>query len=157
MIRTQKLIWLGLASVVLFLDQLSKTMALQHLNFNQQTPVMPLFNWYLDYNQGAAFSMLSDRPELAHLVFSSIALLVTVALVVWLVRLPVQQKSTAFSLALIIGGALGNLVDRLRLGYVVDFIQWYYEQWYWPTFNVADAAICVGAVLLALAVMREKA
>ena len=105
-------------------------------------------NWTLAFNTGAAFSFLHDAGGWQRWLFSVLAVGVSAVLIVWLRRLPRGEWRTALPLALVIGGALGNLVDRVRFGRVTDFIEVYYQQWSWPAFNVADSAISVGAVLL---------
>ena len=107
-----------------------------------------MFSWFnltLQHNTGAAFSFLSDAGGWQRYFFSGIAVVISVALVIWLYRLPAKQWLLALSLGLILGGALGNLWDRLVLGYVVDFISVHYRGWYFPAFNIADSAITVGA------------
>jgi signal peptidase II len=140
--------WLGLSAVVVVLDQLTKQMAEALLVYAQPVAVLPSFNLTLLYNRGAAFSFLSDASGWQRWFFVSVSLIVSVALAFWLYRLKPQQRLLALALALVLGGAVGNLIDRLWLGHVIDFIQLYYSDFYWPAFNVADSAITVGAVLL---------
>ena len=142
-------IWLLLSALVIALDQLTKHIALALLQPLQPREVIPGFlNWTLAFNTGAAFSFLHDAGGWQRWLFSALAIAVCGVLVVWLRRLPRADWRTALPLALVIGGALGNLVDRLRFGHVTDFIEVYHRQWSWPAFNVADSAISVGAVLL---------
>ena len=144
-------IWLLLSALVIALDQLTKHIALALLQPLQPREVIPGFlNWTLAFNTGAAFSFLHDAGGWQRWMFSALAIAVCGVLVVWLRRLPRADWRTALPLALVIGGALGNLVDRLRFGHVTDFIEVYHRQWSWPAFNVADSAISVGAVLLIL-------
>ncbi len=140
--------WLWLAAVVVVLDQFSKWLASSYLDMFQPVAVMPMFNLTLMHNTGAAFSFLSDAGGWQRWFFTILAVVVSIVLVIWLKRLPRHDRAQALGLALILGGAIGNLIDRVRLGYVVDFIQVYYDKYYWPTFNIADSAITVGAVLL---------
>lgn len=142
--------WLGVALVVAVLDQLTKGAASAWLDYGAPHPVVPGFNLTLLHNTGAAFSLLDDASGWQRWFFSGIAVLVGGVVVAWLATLERGQVWAASALAFILGGALGNLVDRLRLGHVVDFIQVYYERWYFPAFNLADAAISVGAVMLIL-------
>jgi signal peptidase II len=109
-----------------------------------------LLNWTLAFNTGAAFSFLQDAGGWQRWLFTFLAVAVSSVLVIWLSRLSRRDWRTALPLALVIGGALGNLIDRVRLGHVTDFIEVYYRHWSWPAFNVADSAISVGAVLLIL-------
>ncbi len=142
--------WLLLSAVVVVLDLWTKALASEYLLMYQPLPVFPGFNLTLMHNEGAAFSFLSTAGGWQRWFLSIIAAVVSVVIVVWLVRLKARQHWLALALALVLGGALGNLWDRLTLGYVVDFIQVYYREWYWPAFNIADSAIFVGAVILVL-------
>ena len=140
--------WLWLSFAVIVLDQLTKYVATDLLIYAEPVAVMPFFNLTLLHNTGAAFSFLSDAGGWQRWFFALLAIGVSAGIIVWISRLESKQKWLAIALALIVGGALGNLWDRLYFGYVVDFIQIYYEQWYWPAFNIADSAISVGAVML---------
>lgn len=140
--------WLWLSFVVIVLDQLTKYVATDLLIYAEPVAVIPFFNLTLLHNTGAAFSFLSDAGGWQRWFFALMAVGVSAGIIVWISRLESKQKWLAIALALIVGGALGNLWDRLYFGYVVDFIQLYYEQWYWPAFNIADSAISVGAVML---------
>ncbi|MGV6858174.1 MAG: signal peptidase II [bacterium] len=142
-----KFLWLSLLVVVL--DQASKYSAHHLLELHQPVPVITgFFNLFLAYNEGAAFSFLSDAGGWQRWFFTALAASVSVILVIWLHRLKQDEKITAWALALILGGAVGNLIDRVLLGHVIDFIQWHYKDHYWPAFNIADSAITLGAVLL---------
>jgi len=140
--------WLWLALLVIVLDQLSKVVVSSWLQLYESVAVLPFFSVTLLHNPGAAFSFLADAGGWQHWFFTAIALFVSVVITVWLRRLPAEEKWQAAALALILGGALGNVIDRLRLGYVVDFLDFYYQQWHWPAFNIADSAITVGVALL---------
>lgn len=142
--------WFALAFGVCLLDQLTKFAASASLQYAVPHAVLPSFNLTLLHNTGAAFSMLHDAAGWQRWLFSGIAMLVTAGLSWWLVRMDRSDRLEVLALALILGGAVGNLVDRLRLGYVVDFIQVYYQQYSFPAFNIADSAISVGAFLLLL-------
>lgn len=142
--------WYGLALVVIVLDQYTKGLASSALEYGQPVRVFSWFNFTLQHNTGAAFSFLSDAGGWQRYFFSAVAIGISVVLAVWLYRMPRQQHLLALSLGLILGGALGNLWDRLVLGYVVDFISVHYENRYFPAFNVADSAISVGAALMLL-------
>lgn len=139
--------WFGLAGLVVVLDQFSKWIVLNHVEFGQTIYVAPFWNWVLTYNPGAAFSFLADQPGWQRWLFTVLALAVSGWIALELRRHP-GQKLLSLALALIMGGALGNVIDRVRFGAVVDFIQWHVAGYYWPAFNVADSAITVGAVLL---------
>ena len=139
-----------LSGSVIALDQITKFLAETLLTFHQPVPVLPSFNLLLTYNTGAAFSFLADAGGWQRWFFLGLGLLVSIGLIVWLRRLKPTETRLATALALILGGAIGNLIDRAWLGQVIDFIQLYYQHWYWPAFNLADSAITVGAVLLVL-------
>jgi signal peptidase II len=149
--KPNALIWLALSALVIVLDQLTKYFAIELLEPYKAQAVIPGFlNWTLAYNAGAAFSFLHDAGGWQRWLFTVLAIAVSTVLVIWLRRTDRGEWRTALPLALVIGGALGNLIDRLRVGHVTDFIEVYYQQWSWPAFNVADSAISVGAVLLIL-------
>ncbi|MEO6696845.1 MAG: signal peptidase II [Gammaproteobacteria bacterium] len=148
--------WLWLSLLVIVLDQLSKYVVSDLLRLYESVAVLPFFNITLLHNTGAAFSFLAGAGGWQRWLFTIIALVVSVALIVWIKRLPKTEKWQAAALSLILGGALGNVIDRLRFGYVVDFLDFYYQQWHWPAFNVADSAITVGVVILLLATLIER-
>jgi signal peptidase II len=149
--KPNALSWLGLSALLILADQWSKAWATASLVYRQPVPVIDGFwNWTLVHNYGAAFSFLSDAGGWQRWFFSGLAVVISAALAVVLARTPRSDWRTALPFALIIAGALGNLVDRVRYGYVVDFVDWYYGSHHWPAFNVADSAIVVGAVLLVL-------
>lgn len=143
------LIWLWLTAFVIALDQATKAIVRHTLTPYVPHPVIPgFFNWTLAFNTGAAFSFLAEHPQWSRWLFSAIAIGVSAILVRWLAHTSRRDWRTALPLALVIGGALGNLIDRLRMGRVTDFIQVYIGTWPFPAFNVADSAISVGAALL---------
>ena len=142
--------WYRLALVLVIADQLAKLMANMHLIYGVPVEVLPVFNLTLQHNTGAAFSFLHDAGGWQRWFFSSIAAVVSVVLVVWMARLRRDQHLLMASLACVLGGAVGNLIDRVRFGYVVDYVSLHYGGWYFPAFNVADAAITVGAGLMIL-------
>jgi signal peptidase II len=140
--------WLWLSVAIIVLDQLTKFWASSGLDYSVPVAIIPMFNLTLMHNTGAAFSFLSQAGGWQRWFFAAIAIIVSVVLVIWLKALKREQTLLAIGLALLLGGALGNLWDRLFLGYVVDFIDVYYGNWHWPAFNIADAAISIGAALL---------
>ncbi|HMB43560.1 MAG TPA: signal peptidase II [Luteimonas sp.] len=151
MARNNALPWLGLSAVVVVLDQLSKAWVLATLPEFQPVPVLPGFwNWFRTYNTGAAFSFLSDAGGWQKYVFVALALLISVVLARILSRTARGEWRTAAPFALVIGGAIGNVIDRLVHGHVIDFVQWYWHDHYWPAFNLADSAIVAGAVGIGL-------
>ena len=141
--------WYALAGLIILLDQLSKWVVLKSIGFGETIYVAPFWNWVLAFNPGAAFSFLADQPGWQRWLFSALALAVSGWLAIMLRQHP-QQKLRSLALALVMGGALGNVIDRIRFGAVVDFIQWHAAGYYWPAFNVADSAITIGAVLLVI-------
>jgi signal peptidase II len=149
-IRQSGLIWLWVTVVVIVLDQLTKILASSNLGLHESVAVMPFFNFTLAHNTGAAFSFLSNASGWQRWFFTLIALVISVAICVWLRRLTSSDRWMSVSLTLVLGGALGNLWDRLTLGYVIDFLDFYYGSWHWPAFNIADSAITVGAVMLVI-------
>lgn len=143
--------WLIVSVVVIVLDQLSKAWVLSSLPEYTAIPVIEGFwNWYRTYNTGAAFSFLSDAGGWQKYFFVVLAVAISGLLAAWLRRTARGDWKTALPYALVIGGALGNVIDRLLHGHVVDFIQWHWQEHYWPAFNLADSAIVAGAVGIAL-------
>lgn len=140
--------WLLLSLLAIVLDQWTKSVAVAHLVYAQPVPVMPMLNWTLLHNYGAAFSFLSDAGGWQRYFFTSLASVVSVIFAVWLLRLPKNTVVLAAALSLILGGAIGNLIDRVTLGYVVDFIHVYYKDSHFPAFNIADSAITLGVILM---------
>jgi signal peptidase II len=150
------LIWLPLTVAVIVLDQLSKMWIVQHFDLYERTHLFPVLDITLMYNTGAAFSFLSDASGWQRWVFIALAFGVGVAILAWLRRLKGRSQGLlACSLALILGGAIGNVIDRLRIGHVVDFIHVHWNDAWFPAFNVADSAITIGAVLLLFDAWRE--
>ena len=141
-----KFLWISL--LVVALDQLSKYLAESLLSLNQAVRVLPFFDWYLTYNTGAAFSFLAGAGGWQRWFFTVTTLVISVVIFFWIKKLPSGDRMTAISLCLILGGAIGNLIDRIYLGYVIDYIQVWLGSYPWPAFNIADAAISVGAAIL---------
>lgn len=139
--------WYAIAGLVIVLDQLSKWLVLGHIGYGEVIYVAPFWNWVLAFNPGAAFSFLADQPGWQRWLFTLLAVGVSGWIAVELKKHP-GKTLFALALTLVMGGALGNVIDRVRFGAVVDFIQWHVAGYYWPAFNVADSAICIGAVLL---------
>ena len=154
--RFGKLAWVWLSLIVIAADQISKHWFVANLDLYEQIVVIPdLFSWTLAYNRGAAFSFLANEAGWQRWFFAVIAVAVSIILTVWLKRLKVNETWLAVALALVLGGAIGNVYDRVVLGHVVDFILVHWKtQWYFPAFNIADSAITVGAIMLALDMFR---
>ena len=142
--------WLWISSVVVVLDQLTKYIAVSHLQMYEPIRILPFFNLTLLHNFGAAFSFLNNAGGWQRWMFSGLALAVSVAIIYWLPRLHESRWQIPLALSLILGGTLGNLVDRIVLGYVVDFLDFHFLMHHWPAFNVADSAITIGALILVL-------
>jgi len=140
--------WFWLTAIVIIVDQLTKYQAGQYLVLHEPMAIITGFNLTLMHNTGAAFSFLSQAGGWQRWFFIGLASVIGIGIIVWMIGLPSEKSWLTASLALILGGALGNLWDRAVLGYVVDFIEVYYRNWYWPAFNVADSAITIGAVML---------
>jgi signal peptidase II len=142
--------WLALSAVLIALDQWTKHLVETHLENFETRVILPVFNLVRAHNRGAAFSMFNDAGGWQRWAFSALAIAVSGALITWLMRLERRAQLMAAALALILAGALGNLIDRLRQGSVVDFLQVHWHEHYFPAFNVADSAITIGAGLLLL-------
>ena len=156
--RFGKLNWLWLSLVVIVLDQISKLYFENSLSLYQRIVIIPdYFSWTLAYNTGAAFSFLADAGGWQRWFFAFVALAVSVMLVVWMKGLKQHETWVAIALALVLGGAIGNLFDRVVYGHVIDFILVHWQQrWFFPAFNLADSAITAGAIMLVLDMFRGK-
>jgi signal peptidase II len=142
--------WLGLSLVALVLDQASKLLVDSTMQLYQSIPLLPFFKLTYVHNTGAAFSFLSEAGGWQRWFFAGLALVISIVIAVWLSRLEKHETLLAVALSLILGGAVGNLIDRLAYGYVIDFLDVYYGTWHWPAFNIADSAITLGVVLMLL-------
>lgn len=138
--------WLGIAALVLFFDQVSKITIIKLFEYGESLFVTPFFNLVLVYNKGAAFSFLADSGGWQRYFFTLVGL-AAATFIIYLMRKHPDQKRFCGSLALILGGAIGNVIDRLAYGHVIDFLDFHVAGSHWPAFNIADSAICVGAVL----------
>ena len=142
--------WLWLAVVMLIVDQVTKQIVVALFEYRETVAVMPFFNFTYARNPGAAFSFLADQGGWQRWFFTIIAGSVSALLVYWMAKTPKKDKMIAIAFALILSGALGNLIDRLIYGYVIDFLDFYVDNKHWPAFNVADSAIFIGAALMIL-------
>ena len=154
--RTHPAAWLWLSAAVIALDQATKFLVTRFLELYERVEVLPVLDFTLLHNTGAAFSMLANASGWQRPFFVTLGVVVSVLLVVWIWRSPRGDKMLPLALSLILGGALGNVIDRVRLGYVVDFIHAHWGAAYFPAFNIADSAITVGAALLIVDAFREK-
>ena len=146
---------IAIAVITLLLDQASKWLALSQLQLGIPEPVLPFFNWLLLFNPGAAFSFLAQSSGWQRWFFTALGLLACIY-IVFMMRKHQDEKLLCIALSLILGGAAGNVLDRLMYGAVVDFIDLHYANWHWPAFNVADSAICIGAVLIIVSELRKS-
>jgi len=151
-----KIRWFSLALFVIILDQITKLWIDNHFELYESLAIFPQFNLTLLYNRGAAFSFLANEGGWQRWFFTISSLIVSIVLIIWLIRLDAKQRLLAYALALVLGGAIGNLIDRMVYGYVIDFIDVYYQQWHWPAFNVADSAISLGAVMLVIDLFQQE-
>jgi signal peptidase II len=154
--RTHPAAWLWLSLAVIALDQATKFLVTRFLALYERVEVLPVLDFTLLHNTGAAFSMLAGASGWQRWLFIGLAGVVSVLLIVWIWRIPRGDKLLPLALALILGGAIGNVIDRIWHGYVVDFIHAHWGDAYFPAFNIADSAITVGAALLILDAFREK-
>lgn len=148
--------WFLVSLLVILFDQVSKYAALKTLTAYHPKAIMPMLNLTLAFNTGAAFSFLSDAGLFGAYFFAIFSGLMSIAITVWMIRLPSKDYLSLCSLSFILGGALGNLIDRVLLGHVIDFIECYVGNYHWPVFNLADSAICIGALLLLVSQGRKE-
>ncbi len=147
-INTQPFLgWMGLASLLLILDQLTKIIAKNNLFENVSQPVTSFLNWTLVYNSGAAFSFLAQAGGWQRWFFTGLGIIAALVMI-WLIRKNASQRVFSLALSLLLSGAIGNVIDRIAYGAVVDFIDVHYMGWHWPAFNIADSAITIGVILL---------
>ncbi|MET1253536.1 signal peptidase II [Aliikangiella maris] len=142
--------WIWLTAIFIALDQWTKYLAQTYIGEFETIEVMPYFNLVLRYNTGAAFSLFADQGGWQVAFFSIVATVISLGIIFWMWTTPAKNKILGPGLALILAGAIGNLYDRLTLGKVVDFIDWYYADYHWPAFNIADSVILLGAILMLL-------
>jgi len=147
--------WSWITVLIIILDQASKLLADHFLQYHQPVAVMPLFNFTLLYNKGAAFSFLADAGGWQRWFFLILTSVVSIFIYSWLRKLKPHQVLQYTALALILGGAIGNLIDRAIYGYVIDFLDVYYANYHWPAFNIADSAIFIGATLLIIDTLKN--
>lgn len=140
--------WLWLSLLAIILDQGSKLVIAGSMQLYQSIGIMPFFNLTYIHNTGAAFGFLSEAGGWQRWFFAGLALAIGAVIAIWLTRLKKHETLLAVALALVLGGAVGNLIDRLAYGYVIDFLDVYYDAWHWPAFNIADSAITLGVMLM---------
>ena len=142
--------WLGLSLFAILLDQGTKLAIDSSMKLYQSIQILPFFKLTYVHNTGAAFSFLSEAGGWQRWFFAGLALAISCVIAVWLARLKQHETLLAVALSLVLGGAIGNLIDRLAYGYVIDFLDVYYQTWHWPAFNIADSAITLGVILMLL-------
>ncbi len=152
-VRPNGMVYLILSALVIIIDQLTKVLCVENIEYGTMgIEIFPFFNLVHVYNHGAAFSFLASMGGWQRWFFAIIAVIISLFFIIWLSKTPRSHKLSCIAIALFIGGAIGNLIDRLLLGYVVDFLLFYIKTedsfWAYPAFNVADIAVCVGAFLL---------
>ena len=140
--------WFALSVLIVLLDQVSKYWVLKTFTPYEPVSVLPMFNITLAYNTGSAFSFLSEAGGWQRWFFAALAIIMSTIMTIWLTRLKENETLLAVALSLILGGAIGNLIDRLFYGYVIDFLDVYYGTYHWPAFNIADSAITIGVALM---------
>lgn len=148
--------WLYLTFLVIVLDQLTKWLVLLKLSFAQPFPILPIFNLTLTYNTGVAFSFFNGIGQSYPWLFIGITFTICCGILVWLYRLPAQDKLLAAALSMVLGGALSNLLDRVMRGYVIDFLDFHWRGWHWPFFNLADSAVTIGAIILLIVMWKTN-
>ncbi|MGA2397378.1 MAG: signal peptidase II [Steroidobacteraceae bacterium] len=153
--RGRAAVWLLLSALVVLADQVSKSYITSHYGEFEFTTVLPILDITRMHNVGAAFSFLAGASGWQRWLFISLAVIVSIGIVVWLYRMPRSQGLLACGLSLVLGGAIGNVIDRVRLGAVIDFIHFHWDRAYFPAFNIADSAITVGAACLILDALLE--
>jgi signal peptidase II len=154
-IKHSSLIWLPICFLGLLLDQLSKYIAVETLTLGQTISVFPGFNFTLVHNYGSAFGFLNRGEGWNQVFLSGIAIVATILFIVWLWKIPKERSFEGLGIALLLSGAMGNLIDRLYYGYVIDFLDFYIADWHWYAFNLADSFICLGALLVMLQLFKK--
>ncbi len=149
--------WLWLTLVMLVIDQATKHWVAGTFSYGESINVLPFFNLTYVHNLGAAFSFLADQAGWQRWFFATIAFIASIIFTVWLIKTPSSDKKLAMALALMLSGAVGNLIDRVLLGYVIDFLDFYIQDYHWPAFNVADSAIFIGAAILIFDSFKKEA
>jgi len=142
-------IWLGLSAGIVLIDQVTKWLVIDSLTLYQRISILPVFDLVRLHNTGAAFSFLADAAGWQNTLFTGVAAIVSLGITGWLLTLPSEgRRVLGLGLALVLGGAIGNIIDRVLYGYVIDFLLFFYQDWSYPAFNIADSAITCGVVLI---------
>lgn len=146
--KSKGIVWIWISILVMMIDRLSKIWMVNHLVYQEPIKILPVFNFTLAYNTGAAFSFLDHASGWQNIALGGLAFIVSLSIIYWLYKLPANNKIMNIALCLILAGALGNAWDRILYGYVIDFLSFHWGDWYFAIFNIADTAICLGAFLL---------
>lgn len=154
-LKNSGLIWIWITLIIIGLDRYTKGLALEYLSPYDPIYIAPFFNFTLAFNKGAAFSFLHGASGWQNVVLGSFACLVSIIILIWLYRTSFRDYFLCLSLTFILGGALGNVWDRILYQHVVDFLHFHIANWSWPIFNVADSAVCIGAFILFLSWLRS--
>lgn len=154
-VNSMRMKWFFWAFSVVVFDQVTKWLCTLYLSAITPIKVLPGFDLILRHNTGAAFSFLAEASGWQRWFFVGLALVIGLMIILWLQRLPENKKLEGMGLSLILGGAIGNVIDRILYGHVVDFIVLYYKEWQWPAFNIADSAICIGVFLFAMSLFKK--
>lgn len=151
----KNIFWLLITAAVFIADRLTKFLVVKYLVFNQATEILPFFNLFFTLNSGAAFSFLSDAGGWQSWLFIAVGVIASLLIAFWQLHIT-NNRWLQIALALILGGTLGNLFDRIFFGYVIDFLDFYYSSAHFPAFNLADSAICIGTVMLVIDMLNKK-
>jgi len=155
MILSKKYLWIFITILVFALDRITKSLALDYLPLGEPISILPMFNLFFTFNTGAAFSFLNQAGGWQEWLFGAIAVGVSISIIIWQLKITIEHLWLKIALALIIGGTLGNLYDRITYHKVIDFLDFYFRQWHYPVFNIADSAICIGAIMLIIDILRN--
>jgi len=146
--------WLGIATIIILFDQITKITITRLFTYGESHPVTSFFNLVLVYNKGAAFSFLASETGWQRYFFTAMGIAAAL-FIIYLLKKHAGQRMFSWALSLVLGGAIGNVIDRVLYGHVIDFLDVHFGGWHWPAFNVADSAICIGAVLFILDELRR--
>ncbi len=155
-IQKSGLKWLWLALLLIIVDQVTKQYVVATIDLYERIEIFSFFNLTYAQNPGAAFSFLADQGGWQRWFFTLVAAIASIVFIVWLAKTPKENKMLSIAFALLLSGAFGNLIDRVLFGYVIDFLDFYYQTYHWPAFNVADSAIFIGAALMIIDSFKKE-
>jgi signal peptidase II len=156
MMLSKKYLWILIAVFIFVIDRVTKSLVLNHLTLAEPVNILSMLNLLFTFNTGAAFGFLNKASGWQEWLFITIAVGVSIFLIIWQLRIPVKYLWLKIAAALILGGTLGNLYDRIVFHKVIDFLDFYFKKWHYPVFNIADAAICVGATMLIIDILLQE-